>query len=139
MVGKVSQRSIGAMSRVLPFFFDGRSDVRETLCENGFPDWFIRRSQQYAGQWLEILFELRRGTFFFPPNNIYTDDEGGPIEGVTSEPHWDGDPVSFGEFYIQKLAGGWPGLSKLSNRAGAPSLSLRSWQGQGGDFDLRRG
>src|ERR1700680_1821846 len=103
MAGKVSQRSIGAMSRFLPPFFNRRSDVRETLYENNFPDWFVKRLQQYAGQWLEILMALRNGAFFYPPNNIYT-EEHETIEGVTDDPHWNGDPVDLGEFYIQQLA-----------------------------------
>lgn len=33
----LSQRTIGAVARFLPVFFDRRSDVRETLYENNFP------------------------------------------------------------------------------------------------------
>jgi len=32
--------------------------------------------------------------------------------------------------------GGWPILSLISTPEGAPLLCLRSWQTQGGDFDL---
>jgi hypothetical protein len=136
MAGEVSQRSIGAMSRILPFFFNGRSDVRETLYENGFPDWFVRRSQQYAGQWLEILMDLRKGTFFYPPNNAYV-EEYETIEGVTDDPRWDGDLASFGEFYIQKLAAFASTLGALSRgRITVTSEPLlRSLQLDGFDVD----
>jgi len=136
MAGKVSQTSIGAISRILPFYFDRRSDVREILYENGFPDWFVKRSQQYAGQWLDILMDLRKGTFFYPPNSIYA-EEHETIEGVTSEPHWDGDLVAFGESYIQKLAAFASTLGVLS-RGGITFTSeplRRSLQLDGFDVD----
>src|SRR5450755_3112089 len=82
----VSQKTIGAVARFLPELFNRRSDVRETLYENNFPDWFVRKSQLYATNWMEILMDLRRGTFFFPPNNIYA-EEIVTLEGVTDDPH----------------------------------------------------
>ena len=113
---------MGAISRILPVFFQGKSDVRETLYENDFPDWFVRRWQQYAGQWLDILMDLRRGTFFFPPN-VYV-EEIEPLDGVTNEPHWDGDVSSFGEFYIRKLAAFACTLGSLSR--GSTTISSES-------------
>lgn len=115
------------MSRFLPVFFNRRSDVRETLYENGLPDWFIRRAQQYAANWIEILWNLRDGSFFFPPSNIYA-EEIKPLEGVTSDPHWHDDPVDFGEFYIQKLA------AFICTQSGSDSV-LRSLQLDGFELD----
>src|SRR5271166_2119699 len=127
MTGKVSQRTIGAMSRFLPVLFDRRSDVRETLYENGFPDWFAKRSQQYGGNWIEILWNLRDGTFFFPPNNMYA-EEHAPLEGVTSDPNWNDDPVDLGEYYIQKMA------AFVCTQSGSDSV-LRSLQLDGFEVD----
>jgi len=130
MAGAVSQRSIGAMSRFLSLLFDRRSDVRETLYENDFPDWFVRRLQQYAAQWLEMLMDLRKGAFFFAPSNIYVEDYEA-IEGVTDDPHWNDDPVDIGEFYIQKLA------AFICTQPGSDSV-LRSLQLDGFDVDTNR-
>lgn len=136
MAGKVSQRSIAAISRIIPFFFEGKSDVRETLYGNDFPDWFVRRVQQYAGNWLEILMDLRKGAFFYPPNNAYV-EEYEIIDGVTDDPHWDGDLVSFGEFYIQKLAAFATTLGSISRgkTTFTSETVMRSLQLDGFDVD----
>jgi hypothetical protein len=127
MAGKVSQKSIGAMSRFLPVFFNGRSDVREILCENDFPDWFIRRTQQYAWNWLDVLLDLKRGTFFFIQGSF---GDPRPIAEVTYDSHWDGDLVRLGEFYVQKMA------AFICTQSGSDSV-LRSLELEGLDVDMK--
>lgn len=85
---------------------------------------------------MEMLMDLKKGSFFYPPNDIYT-EEHETIEGVTDDPHWDGDPVELGEFYIQKLvafASTLGSLSKGSTTITSESLR-RSLQLDGFDVD----
>jgi len=100
MPGKISQRSIGEMGRLLVKLFNHRSDVREILCDGNFPSWLIQRSQEYAGNWLGILWGLQNGTFFFPHAGMTR-----PIAGVMDDPLFDELGFdSIGDFYVEKLA-----------------------------------
>jgi hypothetical protein len=101
MAGKVSQKSIVAMKRIFDVCLGGSRDIREILYENGFPDWLIRRSQEYARNWIEVLWDLRNGTFFFA-RGAFCDAR--PITQAMDDPHWDGDFADLGESYIQRLA-----------------------------------
>lgn len=85
---------------------------------------------------MEILMDLKKGSFFYPPNNIYA-EENETIEGVAGDPHWDGDAVELGEFYVQKLAAFASTLGSLSRGSTTiTSESLRrSLQLDGFDVD----
>lgn len=71
--------------------------------------------------------DLRKGTFFFPPDNVYADALE-PIEGVTADPNWDGEPTHLGEHYIQMLA------AFVCTQSGSESV-LRSLQLDGFEVD----
>ena len=98
----VSQRSIGALKRVLDALFDRRSDVRETLYESGFPDWFIQQvASRYAWNWLEVLWGLRRGRFFYAADSPFGDEIDTIVpNGALSQM----DASELGEVLIRKLA-----------------------------------
>src|ERR1700723_1788756 len=98
----VSQRTIVQVKRVLDGLTERGFDFRELLYESGFPDWFIKQAyQRYARNWIEILWDLRSGAFFYHPTGHFDDEEytivpHGPL------PH--GDAAQLGELFIRKLA-----------------------------------
>jgi len=80
-----------------------KTDMRDVLYEQGMPDWFVRQvSQRYGWNWMDALWDLRAGTFFDPPNSIFSEE----ISTIIPEDH----PLSHlhladvGEVLIRKLA-----------------------------------
>jgi len=101
MAGKVSQRSIVAITRVVNLFANRTLNYAEILYEHEFPDWFIgQATQRYDWTWPSLLIDLRRGTFFFVRDGI-----GGTVSIVPGHPHpAQGDAAAWGESLIQRLA-----------------------------------
>ncbi|HSY91209.1 MAG TPA: hypothetical protein VK812_07535 [Candidatus Binatus sp.] len=98
----VSQRSIVAITRVFNLFLNRTLNYGEILYEHDFPDWFIvQATQRHDWNWVSLLIDSRRGTFFFVRDNI-----GGTrcIVPLNIPIHTDRDAAVFGEYFIQKLA-----------------------------------
>ena len=97
----LSQRTVVQVKRVLEALMT-RNDMREVLYEQGLPDWFVRRvSQHYAWNWMEALWDLRGGKFFYTSQSYLTEEDdtivpGGPFSELA--------PTDLGELLIRKLA-----------------------------------
>src|SRR5271155_2992431 len=75
MAGKISQRSIVAMTRVFNVFTNRNLNYAEILYEHDFPDWFIgQATQRYDWTWPPLIIDLRSGNFFFVRDRF-----GGPV------------------------------------------------------------
>lgn len=99
----LSQRTVVQVKRVLEGLMASKSDMRDVLYENNMPDWFVRQvSQRYAWNWMEALWDLRGGTFFYPTNSIYSKE----ISTIVPEDHPSSGlhPKDLGEVLIRKLA-----------------------------------
>jgi hypothetical protein len=135
MAGRaVSQKSIVALKHVLEVFIAIRLNIAEVLYENNFPDWFIMQANnRHAWNWMSVLMDLRRGTFFFDRDGIGRTRCIVPLDvGLHSE----ADAALLGEFYIQKLAAFAIALAPSSRESLLLSESLlRSLQLDGFDVD----
>jgi hypothetical protein len=126
MAGKVSQRSIVAMTRVFDVFLNRTINYGEILYEHDFPDWFIAQAtQRHDWNWPSLLIDLRRGTFCFVRDRI-----GGTrcIVPLDIPIHTEGDAAVLGEVFIQRLA------AFATTLPGSEEL-LRSLQLDGFDVD----
>jgi hypothetical protein len=132
----LSQRTVTQVKRVLDGLVTAKNDMREVLYEQGMPDWFVRQaSQRYAWNWMEVLWDLRRGTFFYSSQSYLNEDSDSIIpEGDALSLR---TPADSGEILIRKLAAVCVVLSlELPSRLYSISQPLvRSLQLDGYDVD----
>jgi hypothetical protein len=95
----LSQRTVTQVKRVLDGL-GGMHDRRDLLYEHDFPDWFIRQTQRYAWNWIEVLWDLRSGTFFYTENHFADEDD----TIIPNGPLAQSDAIELGELFIRKLA-----------------------------------
>jgi len=131
----VSQRTIVQVKRVLDGLMTN-NDMKEVLYEQGLPDWFLQRViQRYEWNWMEVLWDLRNGKFFYTSASYYSEE----INTIVPEedPFSLLDPTELGEGLIKKLAAVCVVLSPhLPSRLSDLFYSLpRSLQLDGFDVD----
>jgi hypothetical protein len=100
MSGRVSPKTIANVKRVFDGLAGRVSDFRDLLYEHNFPEWFIQQVYVYARNWMDILWALRNGRFFYPSSNMFAED----METILPEELSDANLTELGEFFIQKLA-----------------------------------
>jgi hypothetical protein len=118
----VSQKTIIELKKVLEH--NRTLNYGDLLYERDFPDWFVIHAETRSWDWLSMLVEMRRGTFFF-----VHDITGWRTSIVSNRPALsDEDAKVYGEYFIQKLA------AFATTLTGSDSL-IRSLQLDGFDAD----
>jgi hypothetical protein len=112
----LSQRTVAGVKRIFEQLMLTK-DMKDVLYEHGLPDWFIRQMyERYNWNWMEALWALRSGDFFWPRNQYGDEVETIIPEGPFSSVHL----KDLGEWLIRKLAA----VAVVLSIRGLPSLGL---------------